>query len=575
MRLLLDFWKKKKLLLLFLVLFTAVSTAVTLTFPYILRFIIDGIQNRLAVDKLLTYVAILLGFGLVRSVFSALLPMSRGRTNEVFMWFTRSRVFGRILGMGHRFANRFPAGDVIERLDQDLGELSWFSCSGIFRPVEAVFTIVFALIILIKLNPLLTLISVLPVSIAVVVWLRLGPLIYKWYRQWREKISLVNSLLESSFSGIKLVKSYTMEERSARRVRTLLNERITSAVRVVKAEALIGVWFSGVAELGILLILWIGGILVIKSRLTIGEFVAFNAYILMLITPMFDIGNFFVAGQRAQAGAERILELKNHKPEIADAGGGRRPPDSGAIALTGVGFRYDEKGKEILRTIEMELKPGRKIGIAGTVGSGKSTIIRLLLRLAEPSPGEISIDGVNIKDITLSGLRSLYGYAPQEPMLFSDTIHNNITFGRQVDEERLNQVLRVAQLAEELKQFPAGSKELIGERGLKLSGGQKERVAIARALIARPRIIIFDDATSSLDAETEKKLINDLLADRQDATLVIISHRLSVLAVCDTVYVLDKGEIVESGTHEKLLARRGLYHKLYQHQLMAEELEKV
>jgi ATP-binding cassette subfamily B protein len=573
MKLILDFWKKKKRLLLLLVLFTAVSTGVTLSFPYILRYIIDGIQNHLAAAKILRFVAILLGFGLARSAISALLPMARGRTNELFLWFTRSRAFERILGMGHSFSNRFPAGDVIERIDQDLGELSWFACSGIFRPVEAFFTIVFALIILIKLNPLLTLISVLPVSLAVVVWLRLGPAIYRWYRQWREKISLVNSLLESSFSGIKLVKSYTMEERSARRVRGLLDERITSAVRVVKAEALIGVWFSGVAELGILLILWVGGILVIKTRLTIGEFVAFNAYILLLITPMFDIGNFFVAGQRAQAGAERILELKNHTPDIADTGR-RKAPAAGSITFRGVSFRYDAKNPEVVRAVDLEFKPGRKIGIAGTVGSGKSTIIRLLLRLAEPSRGEIGVDGVDIREIAVRELRSLYGYAPQEAMLFSDTIENNIAFGRPVDAERLAKVIAIAQFSDEVKQFPAGAKEMIGERGLKLSGGQKERVAIARALVTRPRLLIFDDATASLDAETEKRLINDVLAELKDTTLIIVSHRLSVLAVCDTVYVFDKGEIVESGTHDKLLAKRGLYHKLYQHQLMAEEMEK-
>jgi len=575
MRLIFEFWQKRIGWLLFLVVFTGISTIIFLSFPYVLKYIIDGIQNRLATKIILKYVFILFFFGLARSFLSVLLPFSRGRTNEQFMWSVRNDVYKQIIKKGHSFINRFPSGDVIERLDQDLGELSWFGCSGIFRPLEGIFTIILALIILFRLNSLLTFLSLLPVSITIFFWIKLGPVVYKRYREWREKISEVNNLLESSFSGIKLVKSYTMEERSGRRFRQTLNERIAKAIQVVKAEALIGILFTGVSEISILLVLWVGGTLVIQQSLTVGEFVVFNAYVLMLITPMFDIGNFFVAGKRAQAGSARILALREFPPDVADETAQRKVPVLPEITFSEVSFRYDPNGSEVLRNINLVFRPGTKIGIAGTLGSGKSTLIRLLFRLADPTSGVVRLNGVNIQEVNLKELRNLFGYAPQEPNLFSDTIRNNIIFGRKVESEEIRKVIEIAQLESELKDFSRGIDEMIGERGIRLSGGQKERVAIARALLSKPKIIIFDDATSSLDSETEKDLIKEVLAYAKDSTLIIVSHRLSILSICDYIYVLDKGEIVESGTHEELLTKHNLYWKLYERQLIAEEMERI
>jgi ATP-binding cassette subfamily B multidrug efflux pump len=581
-KLVLEFWKHQKRRLIFLVLFTAIGTAISLSFPLILRYIIDGIRSNLATHIIIKYVAILLAFGIGRSLISVFLPFARGRTNEIFMWHTRNNIFFRILGMGHRFSNKFPSGDVIERLDHDLNDLSWFACSGIFRPTEGIFTIIIALIILIKLNPLLTLITVLPVTLAIFVWLRLGPLVESWYDAWRVKISETNNLLESSFSGVKLAKSYVMESRIGKIFRNTLNQRIAAAVKTVVIEAKIGIMFNGIAELGILLVLWVGGMLVIKQRLTLGEFVAFNSYILMLITPMFDIGNFFVAGKRAKAGEKRIREMGEFKPDMTSKS--RTTPTSFyeslgpangkiEVLLNKVNFSYN--GKEVLHNINIKIQPGAKIGIAGTVGSGKSTIMRLLLGIAEPSSGNIILNGTDIKTIDLIALRQIYGYAPQEPVLFSDTIKNNIMFGRTVNPEEIELVTKIAQLLDDLKDMPKGLDEMIGERGLKLSGGQKARVAIARALLGKPKILLLDDVTSNLDAETEQEFINDVNEYIKDTTLVIVSHRLAILSNCDIVYVLDNGEIVEQGRHDELLANKNLYWKLYQRQLMAEELERM
>jgi len=386
----------------------------------------------------------------------------------------------------------------------------------------------------------------------------------------------VNNHLESSFSGIKLVKSYVMEERSNKRFHGLMNERVEQSIRALKNEAQVGILFSAVSEISIFMVLLVGGILVIKRQLTLGEFVAFNAYALMLIEPMFDIGNIFVAGKRVQSGSDRILALREFPADVKEPLVGLKIPAQSTLTLSGVGFRYQPNSGEILKNINMVFKPGSKVGIAGTVGSGKSTIIRLLLRLADPTDGKITLNGNDIREFDLKELHRLFGYVPQETHLFSDTVRNNITFGREPEsEEKLWKVISISQLETELKEFPKGIEELIGERGIKLSGGQRERIAIARALLVKPRILLFDDATSNLDSQTEKDLINQVHDFAGDSTLIIISHRLSILSICDLVYVMNKGEIVESGTHEELLSKRNLYRKLYERQIIAEEMDRL
>ncbi|MFA5033170.1 MAG: ABC transporter ATP-binding protein [bacterium] len=571
-----DFWKQRKGRFIFLILFTALGTGISLSFPYILKLLIDGITAHLAPGKILKYALLLLGLGALRSAVSMCLPFCRGLTNELFAWRTRNNIFKRLLVRDHNATQRFPPGDVIARVDQDLTDLSWFACSGIFRPVEAIFIIVAALIILIKINPFLTMVSFVPVASIIFVWLKFGSTIYKRYLKWREKISETHNHLSASFSGIKLIKSYTTEEQSVKRLRQILDERIIQAISVVKVEAKIGIFYSGLSEFGTLIVLWVGGILVIKHALTLGEFVAFNSYILMLIGPVIDIGDFFVLGKRAQGGAKRIREICEHKTDERPVAENSEIFNWKDITLSNVSFSYKEgeKAVDVLQGINMKITPGSKIGIAGTVGSGKSTLIETLLRIMNPGEGKIKINGVDIREVNLDKLRALFGYVPQELNLFSDTIYNNIVLGREVEsKESVERMAEIAQLG--FKEFPKGLEEKIGEWGLKLSGGEKQRVAIARALIGRPKILILDDATSSLDVETEQRLIKELFTHTKDMTLIIVSHRLSTLSICDIVYVLDKGKIVETGTHSELLDKQNLYWKLYRHQLIEEELTKV
>jgi ATP-binding cassette, subfamily B, multidrug efflux pump len=573
LRIVLDFWRERPGWAIGLVVGTIAATATTMVFPYLLRMIVDGIKQGISQRELVRYVVYLFGFGLLRVVGDVFLPFSRGRINELYAWKVRSKVFRRVLDMGHSFSAKYPTGDVMERLDHDMGELSWFACSGVFRFVSAGFTVLFALAILLRMNPMLTLVTVVPIVLGVYVWMRLGPRVYSWFMKWRAKIAEINNQLEAAFTGIRLVKSYSMEEKLGAKFRATLDDRVTVAMGEARTEAKIGVLYSAIGEFATLLVLWIGGMLVVHAHLTLGEFVAFNAYIMMLIGPMYDIGNVFVSGRRAQGAAERIQALKTHVPEV-EPPARPEPPVPGELRLNHVSFSYGTR--VVLGDADLAFPPGRKVGIAGTVGSGKSTIFRLLFRTADPQQGSVTLSGQDIKELDLDAYRKLIGYAPQEATLFSDTVKGNIVFGREnVAEERLQAAVAGAELADDVAGFPKGLDEVLGERGTRLSGGQKERVAIARALLGRPPVMVFDDATSALDAETEKDLVNRMMNDLPGVTVIIVSHRLSVLSACDWVYVLDAGKVIEQGTHEDLLARQGLYWKLYQRQLISEELEKL
>jgi ATP-binding cassette subfamily B multidrug efflux pump len=609
MKLVLRFWRQDWKQFIGLAALTLFYSAISIAYPRIIGYIIDAIQQGLSdpahfvISTLWNLVLLLVAARVLGALSEDFRPLAYNISGARFLWRTRNLVFRSVLDQGFTFTNRYPSGDVQERLDQDLNDVAQFSAMGIFWPMTSVLTMAFAIVILIRMNWLLTVVILVPTVASFFVYIRIGPRVDKWWREWREKMSETNNFLESSFSGIRLVKAYTMEERNAGRLRKVLNERIRSAVRGARLRAAFNSTYSTVAGLGSLAVLALGGVFVIRGKLTIGEFVAFNAYVDMLVWPMIGIADMITWVWQTGVEERRVRELAEFAPDVKLNAGTRPATDFHEVRMTRVGFSYAPvAGPELdgskdaaqppadppqpaaqpkpctpaLQDIDIVLTPGARIGIAGTVGSGKSTIMRLLVRAAEPTSGEITVDGIPQPEFETRSLRSLFGYAPQEAGLFSDTIRNNIILGRTAPdtEERLREVVRIAQLEPELKAMAKGTEELIGERGLRLSGGQQGRVSIARALFDRPRILLLDDVTASLDAETEQQFIRDVIGYMQGATLVIVSHRLSILAACDIVYVLDQGRIVESGRHSDLLTRHGLYWKLYQRQIKQEALEK-
>jgi len=613
MKLVTGYWRRHKKQFLGFTALAVVNMALALAYPRLLGYIVDNIQAGLRNPQsfrpagLLAYVAVLLGVGLASSFVGGWQPVAWYRASLRFGWLTRTAVFRKVLAKGQSFANRFPTGDVLQRLDSDLADVSVFTSTGVFWPLSSILTLVVALVILVRMSPLLTLVAVLPATLMVLVWYHIGPLIDRFWRDWREQMSATNNFLEASYSGIRLVKSCAMEDRNVGRFRAVLDNRVKAALRGARIQATSDTARNAISGLGIVFVLALGGSLVIRHSLTLGEFVTFNAYVMMLVWPMMAVADMFVWIKQTGVEEERVRALAEFRPDVDAGTGQRRAGGAAEIRLDDVSFNYPAlRARESLREsgtrtgdsgaapdsgrrtpgvgqagstakcpaalsgISMTIRPGSRVGIAGTVGSGKSTIVRLLMRLAEPASGEITLGGLPLREYDIVSLRGLFGYAPQEPGLFSDTIAENVSLGRAGGDVR--EVASVAQLDEDLKDMPKGLDELIGERGLKLSGGQRGRVAIARALYGRPGILLLDDVTASLDAETEQRFIADFLSHARGATIVIVSHRLAILAACDVVYVLDAGRIVEQGKHAELLERRGTYWKLYQRQLAQQEL---
>ncbi len=572
-----EFWRKNFLLFIFLLIITLLATSFSLSFPILLRYIIDGIQKKLETKLILRYLILLFSFGLFRSILTSILPFLRGKINEKFGYQIRNWLYGSLLKKGQSFLNKFPSGDIIERFSEDLQDYQWFSCSGIFRPFEGIFTITIALIILLKMNTLLTIIALIPIFLAFFVWYKLGPIFSKVYFSWREKISLTYNFFQSVFFGIRIVKSYLMAERLTEKLSELLKTRIKEAVRVSKLEAQLQIFYLAIAESSILIIFLVGGYLVMKERLTIGQFVAFNTYILMLLTPMFDISNFFIAGKRAVTNEERILNLESFPLDIEDKKEAKAIKDFSEIILENVSFAYNSE--KVLENINLIIKKGEKIGIAGTVGSGKTTFIKILLKLLKPKEGRIYLKENNkiydYEDLKSEGIRELFSYVPQDSFIFSDTIYNNLLLGKEVKEADLDYFIKLVSFERELSEMKNGIEEVVGERGTGLSGGQKQKLSLLRALIEKRPILILDDATSNLDSETELKIINEIINQFKDLTIIIISHRLSTLSNCEKIYVFDNGKIVEEGRHEELLLKEGTYYQLYRKQLLKEEISKI
>jgi ATP-binding cassette subfamily B protein len=573
----LSFWKENLSLFFFLLFITLLATFFSLSFPLLLRYIIDSIQKKLAKQLVIKYILLLLSFGFFRSLLSSILPFLRGKTNEQFAYKIRNQIYYSLLKKGVTFLNKYPSGDVIERLSEDLNDYAWFACSGIFRPFEGIFTIIIALIILLKMNLLLTICALFPIFLAFFVWYKLGPLFTKAYYTWREKISLTYNFFQSSFFGIRIVKTYLLFENLLKKLWEILNERIKWAIRVAKLEAKLGIFYTGIAESSILIIFLLGGYLVIKEKITIGQFVAFNAYVIMLLTPMFDISNFFIAGRRAVACEERLLALESFPPDVEEKKEGKIITDFDELILENLSFAYNEE--KVLTNINLIIRKGEKIGIAGTVGSGKSTLVKILLKLIKPKEGKIYFkkdgESFDYEQLKNENVRQFFSYVPQDSFIFSDTIYNNLLFDKKLKEEEFNYFINLVSFQKELKEMKNGILELVGERGTGLSGGQKQKLSLLRALLEKRKILILDDATSNLDSEQELKIINQIINQFKELTIIIISHRLSTLQNCERIYVLDKGRIVEEGNHEELLKKEGLYYQLYKKQLLKEAIEKV
>jgi ATP-binding cassette subfamily B multidrug efflux pump len=598
------YYRKHKRALTFLLTVSFLSSAISVAQPILLKDIFDLLQSgttrptKLAFlsawieqatnGSITNYLVMLILIGVAGFVVKALLISHRAYMNIRLEWEFRQEAFNRITAKGPDFFNRFKTGDLVTRLTDDVSEekTAWFACSGIFRLYESLTLIAFSLVMMLSINPVLTAWTTVPLPILVLIFTKSSALLHRRYDFLQKRISVVNDTMEACFSGIRVIKAYLRERDQRKRFAEAAEARQAAEISAIRVQAIMESLWGYVWQVGIVVVLLAGGFYVIKGKLTIGEFIAFDSYVLMLIYPMFDVGNFLVRGMRASASIDRIMELEKHLPMIppdepAEVGAGAQVPGGtercadikGRVEFEQVSFGFEGFGSNILDDLSFAVEPGERVALVGRVGSGKSWAVRLIPRLVDPTRGRITIDGTDLRDCDIHAVRRRIGYVPQEPLLFSDTIENNIRFDRDgIDDHTVDWAIEVSQLKQDLEGFPKGLATKIGVRGMSISGGQKQRLALARALAGRPRILILDDCTSALDAKTESALWDRLHQVMPDLTCFIITHRPATLELTDKIVVLDDGRIAEMGTHAELLEREGLYFKLYSRSRLEEDV---
>jgi ATP-binding cassette subfamily B protein len=444
-------------------------------------------------------------------------------------------------------------------------------------------TIVFtagALAFMLSISPKLTIYAFLPLPVVSIVVQYFGKRIHERFERIQAMFSDISARAQENFSGARVIRAYVQEEPEITAFEASNTEYIARSLKLVRLMGMLWPTLETMLGFAIVLVLWLGGREVIYGRITVGDFVAFNTYMVQLTWPVIALGWVINIFQRGTASMGRINEILVEKPEIEDSPeiklAGKRVPEhvAGELEFRDLNFAYN--GTPVLHDINLRIPAGSSLAIVGPTGSGKTTLVSLIPRIYDASPGSVLIDGKPIREYSLDVLRRQIGFVPQETFLFSETVRENIAFGTEsATDEEVRSAAKAASIAAEIEDFPEQYRTLVGERGITLSGGQKQRSAIARAVIRNPRVLILDDALSSVDTQTEDKILNHLREIMQGRTTIFISHRVSTVRNADRIAVLHGGRIVELGTHEELLALNGYYTDLYNKQLLEEELAEV
>lgn len=566
-----------------LVVLTVTEAGIIICYPWLLKLIIDGIQRNATYREILSYVGILLAVGLFDFLLYRTMQTLRAGMNLKFQFGVRMRAFEHLLRMGPTFFSQFRTGDLVTRLNDDVNEkLAWYMCSGIFRLLEACAIIAFAVSAMLSINPYLTLYTAGPLPILIGLFVFTAGTLHKRYAEVQETISQLNDSLESCFSGIRVVKAFTAEDVQMRLVDEAIERQREAEIRAVRWQTVIDTLYGNIWQMAIIGVLLAGGAMAMTGKVSIGDIVAFDTYVLILIWPMFDIGQFLVRGRLAGVSIGRIKALEEATPEVDEPSREailpRRPEDAFppdyslalaerpqlTVTLEDVAYRYPQAAEETAREISFSARPGDITALVGEIASGKSTLLALVPRLVEPTAGHVFVGDSDVRDWDPIALRQAMGYVPQEPYLFSGTVRENIRFGRSwVSDADIEMAIRVAQLHPDLAEWQDGLETVVGSRGIRISGGQKQRVSLARALAGRPAVLLLDDCTASLDADTEERVWQEMLAAIPGCTTLLVTHRPSTLEKADQILVLDRGRIRERGTFRQLNQNGTHFHQLY------------
>ena len=488
----------------------------------------------------------------------------------------RDTVYSHLLRLDPEYFANVRTGDLMARLTNDIQAVRMVAGPGILSFTDMVVMGSLSTFAMFRLNVRLAALILIPLPLISITMYIGGKMIHRLFNRAQSIFSDMSAKVRENVDGMRVIKAYVQEDVQIKEFKDINDEYYTTNMKLARISSLIEPFIRFLAGGVVVLVIVYGGNMVIKGELSLGSLVAFVGYLLMIIWPMVALGWVINLFQRGAASASRLLDVLNVEPLVRDEENALDVKDiKGEIEIRGLNFSYKRNKRQVLFDIDLDIKAGSSVAIVGQTGSGKSTLVKLLPRLIEPPKDTIYIDSIDVRNIKLKALRRFMGYVPQDLFLFSDTLKENIAFGSDnvVDKEIYN-VSKTAGLWRDISSFPKGLETFIGERGITLSGGQKQRVTLARAILKRPKILILDDVFSSVDADTEKEIIKGIkeLATREKRMTIIVSHRLTSLTWVDEIFVLDKGRLVERGTHEQLMKRHGLYYRLYQKQSLENRL---
>jgi ATP-binding cassette, subfamily B, multidrug efflux pump len=543
-------------------------------FPKVLGNAAEALREGVTRQKLLLYAGLLLAIALTKGIFQFLTRWIVIGISRDIEFDLRNDLFEKLESLSYSYYQRNRTGDIMARATNDLSAVRNLLGPAIMYTANTFVMTAGALAFMIAISPKLTFYTFLPLPVASILIQYFGRQIHDRFERIQAMFSEISARAQENFSGARLVRAYVQEEAEIKAFERENNEYIRRSLGLVRLMGMLWPSLEFMLGCAVVMVLWLGGREVVAGKITVGQFVSFSTYMMQLTWPIIALGYVINLFQRGTASLGRLNEIMQEQPEIHDLPGSRDCEIEGEIEFRGLNFSYENK--QVLHDVNLRIPTGSSLAIVGPTGSGKTTLVDLIPRIYDAAPGTVLIDGCPIREYSLASLRRNIGFVPQETFLFSDHIRDNIALGvDSATNAEIRDAAEAANIAADIETFPEGFDTMVGERGITLSGGQKQRTAIARALIRNPKILILDDALSSVDTQTEDKILNHLRDVMQGRTTIFISHRVSTVRNADRIAVLHGGRIVELGTHDELLALNGYYSDLYNKQLLEEELAEV
>ncbi|GAB4152466.1 MAG: ABC transporter ATP-binding protein [Ignavibacteriales bacterium] len=546
--------------------------------PILLRNSINELHNKIEFELVIKNVLLIIGTAMVAGVFRFLIRQTIIVASREIEYDLRQDFWAHIQKLPLRFFQNNSTGNIMAHATSDISAVRMFVGPSIMYSTDTGLRFLLVLPMMLWMSASLTFYALLPLPILSFAVYSVMKKVHSRYTKIQEKFSDLTTKAQENFSGIRVIKSYFREEFEISEFTKESQEYLNRNMSLVKIRSLFQPVFFMISGLSSIIVLWIGGKMIMENQLSLGTIVAFFAYLMMLIWPMIAFGWVANMIQQADASMKRLLKIFNEPYEIDESGKTNYNIKTleGKIEFVNVKFKYSENLPLVLDNISFKISKGESVAFVGHTGVGKTSLINLIARMYDVSEGKVLIDGVDVRNIPLTVLRKNIGLVPQENFLFSDTLKNNILYGYpNGNQELLFKVSEVSQMKKDVDTFPNGYQTILGERGITLSGGQKQRTSLARALAVDPKILILDDSFSAVDTHTEEEILRQLKDFMKNRTSIIISHRISTVQDCDKIFVLDNGKIAETGTHNELIEKGGIYADLYQKQLLEQELSEL